>query len=347
MGPARTFSIGFHDPSYNESLWAGRVARHLDVSHRVETITPDAVGLFQRLMHYMDDPIGDFSIFPTYLVSRLAREEVTVVLSGDGGDELFGGYETYLAQDLERMWRRVPSLLRRNLVEPLIRRLRPRPAKKGPINKVKRFVEGLEHDPRLEHARWRLFVGETLRRELFTRDAQASMTTPPSQHVVDLFDRAGDRPEVDRRLYADVHSYLVDNCLVKVDRMSMACSLEARVPLLDHELVELAFQVPPHLKVDRRNTKVLLKRVAARHVPKECVYRPKEGFSIPIKNWLSGELKPLLTDLLDPGRLRRQGIFRVPTVERLKQEHTEGQANHSHILWALMVFQDWAKRWAT
>jgi len=346
MGPARSFSIGFDDPTYDETRWGGRVARHLGVSHRVEILQPDVRELFPRLMRFMDDPIGDFSIFPTYLVSRLAREEVTVALSGDGGDELFGGYETYVAQARARTWSRVPGPLRRGLLEPWIRSLRPRPAKKGLVNKARRFVEGFEHDERLAHARWRLFVGRALRQELFSEEAARAMELPAEQHVLDLASRAAGRRELDRLLYVDAKSYLVDNCLVKVDRMSMACSLEARVPLLDHELVELAFRVPPHLKVRGGRTKVLLKRIAARHVPPECVYRPKEGFSIPIKHWLAGVLRPLMEDLLDRGRIEADGFFRPGTVERLKREHLAGLDNHSHILWSLMVFQDWRRRWA-
>lgn len=346
MGGARTFSIGFDDPTYNESHWGNRVANHLGVSHRIEILEPDVRDLFGKLMHFMDDPIGDFSIFPTYLVSRLAREEVTVALSGDGGDELFGGYETYVAQEKARTWMRLPGLLRRGLAEPLIRALRPRPAKKGLVNKAKRFVEGLDHDARLEHARWRLFVGDAVRTELFTPEAARSLSSPVERHILELAEQGGEREALDRALYVDVKSYMVDNCLVKVDRMSMACSLEARVPLLDHELAELAFRVPPALKVDGDQTKVLLKRVAARHVPRDCVYRPKEGFSIPIKSWLCGVLRPMMEELLSPGRLAEEGIFRPESIERMKREHLEGRANHSHVLWSLMVFQDWRKRWA-
>lgn len=345
MGEARTFSIGFDEASYNEIAWSERVARHLGVSHTVETIRPHVIQLFDRLMHYMDDPIGDFSIFPTYLVSRLARKDVTVALSGDGGDELFGGYETYVAQQMARTWERIPAFLRRRVAEPCIDALRPRPEKKGLVNKAKRFVEGARHDPGLRHARWRLFAGAALREGLFTEAARREMATPPERHVLELFEAAGTRSELDRCLYVDLKSYLSDNILVKVDRMSMAVSLEARPPYLDHELVELAFRVPAELKVDRGRTKVLLKRVAARHVPRECVYRPKQGFSIPIKSWLSGEFRPLLDDLLSRDRLAGEGVFRVDTVERLKREHLEGSANHSHVLWALLVFQEWRRRW--
>jgi asparagine synthase (glutamine-hydrolysing) len=345
MGEARAFSIGFEDRSYDESPWARRVAGHLGISHRVEILQPAVGDLFDKLMHFMDDPIGDFSIFPTYLVSRLAREEVTVALTGDGGDELFGGYETYLAQEAAKWWSWARTPLGQHLVEPWIRGWKPRTAKKGWINKARRFVEGLEHDPGLGHARWRLFAGDEMRRRLFTREARDAMVTPVGAHILDLQAAAGDRNPVDRELYVDFKSYLVDNCLVKVDRMSMACSLEARVPLLDHELVELAFALPPRLKVQGRQTKPLLKRVAARHVPRDCVYRPKEGFSIPIKKWLRHELRPLMEGLLDPGQQQREGIFDVETISALKREHQEGIANHSHLLWALMVFEDWRRRW--
>jgi asparagine synthase (glutamine-hydrolysing) len=345
MGDARAFSIAFDDPTYDESPWARRVAAHLGVRHRVETIRPDVAGTFDRLMRHMDDPIGDFSIFPTFLVSRLAREEVTVVLSGDGGDEVFGGYETYAALGREKTWNRIPGLLRKGALEPAIDALRPTRAKKGLVNKAKRFVAGARLDPAMGHARWRIFLDDAAREGLFTADALSAISTPAGAHIVELAARAGSRDAVDRALYVDLFSYLPENCLAKVDRMSMAVSLEGRVPLLDHEVVELAFSAPSSLKVRGAATKILLKEVAARRVPRKCVYRRKEGFSIPIKNWLGGELRPLMEDLLSPAHLAEQGLFRTGAVERLKREHLEGAANHSHVLWTLMVFQDWRRRW--
>ncbi len=345
MPGARTFSIGFDDPSYNELGWARKVAEHLGVDHRDEIIQPDILELFDHLMYFMDDPIGDFSIFPTFLVSRLARKHVTVALSGDGGDELFGGYETYLADGMARRYGRVPAPVRRGLIEPLIRSLKPRAAKKGLVNKAKRFIEGLEQPEELSHARWRIFAGELEQARLFTREAADQVVTPVGAHIERLFVAAGDRHPLNRSLYVDTRSYLCDNILTKVDRMSMAVSLEARVPYLDTELVELAFAMPADLKVHKGETKTLLKKVAARHLPRECVYRPKEGFSIPIKQWLTTTLRPLVEDLLAERRIREQGIFQAGRVEQLKKEHCSGQANHSHILWALIMFQSWQQRW--
>ena len=345
MGEAETFSIGFDDPSYNELKWARKVADHLGVNHKDEIIKPDVYQLFQHLMHFLDDPIGDFSIFPTYLVSRLARKHVTVALSGDGGDELFGGYETYLAEKKSLQYKRVPAFLRKGLVNPLLNSLRPTKKKKGVINKAKRFIEGLEHQEDLSHARWRIFVGDAVRDELFTQDSVNGMTKPPAAHIIDLFNRAGKRGHLDKCFYVDVKSYLCDNILTKVDRMSMAVSLESRVPYLDPDVVTLAFQVPEELKVSKNETKIILKKVASKYVPEECVYRPKEGFSIPIKNWLTNEFRPLMDNLLNTEILKKDGIFNYKTVERLKNEHLSGIANNSHILWSLIVFHEWKNRW--
>jgi asparagine synthase (glutamine-hydrolysing) len=345
MGNAKTFSIGFEDPTYDELPWARKVARHLNTAHHNEVIQPDITDLFFKLMHYMDDPIGDFSIFPTYLVSLFARKYVKVVLSGDGGDELFGGYETYAAQNMAQRYALIPHTLRKGLVEPLISSLRPRPQKKGLVNKAKRFVEGFEHGEDLGHARWRQFLGEAMRRELFSMDVLGKLTKSSSEHIFELYRQAGPRQGMNRSLYVDFKSYLPDNCLVKVDRMSMAVSLEARVPFLDVELVETAFRMPAEYKVNGIQTKVLLKKIAARYVPREIVYRQKQGFSIPIKSWLKRELRPLMEDLLHARRIYDQGLFQASTVVRLKKEHLAGVANHSHILWSLMVFQYWVQSW--
>ena len=345
MGRAETFSIGFDDPTYNETAWSAKVAEHLGVTHHVEVIQPRALELFEHLMHFMDDPIGDFSIFPTYLVSKMARKHVTVALSGDGGDELFGGYETYLAEEKARTWARIPRFLRVGVIEPAVAALPPSSAKKGFVNKAKRFVEGARLDGHLGHARWRLFVEHTMRRRLFTASTQALMPTSIEDHILTLRERARNEEPGNRTLYTDFRSYLVDNCLTKVDRMSMACSLEVRVPLLDLDVVELAFRMPSALKFNGSETKIALKRVAARRVPRECIYRPKEGFSIPIKNWLKEEFRQMMMEQLSAAKLQRDGLFQSDVVATLQQEHLSNRANHSHILWTLLVFQQWKERW--
>jgi len=344
MGKAETFSIGFDDPTYNETQWSQRVAQHLGVHHHIEIIQPNVLELFERLMWYNDDPIADVSIFPTYLVSKLAANYVKVVLSGDGGDELFGGYETFIAQEKAHLWDALPGWLRRGVLAPIADALPPTSAKKGLINKAKRFVEGAGMDPALGHTRWRLFLTEPARRRLFTPAAFGELTSSVGAHIHRLNAECQHLEPRNRALYVDFGSYLVDNCLTKVDRMSMACSIEARVPLLDKDVVELAFRVPVDLKFTSSETKILLKRVAARHVPRECVYRPKEGFSIPIKSWLKNEFRELLETYLNPDRIALGGIFDAAEVARLKQEHLDNRANHSHILWGLLVFEHWRER---
>lgn len=344
MGEATTCSIGFEDPTYNELEYSRAVATHLGTHHSTRVVKPHVADLFDGLMYHLDDPIGDFSIFPTYLVSKLAREKVTVSLSGDGGDELFGGYETYVAQQMAERYSKVPAPLRA-VIHAAADVLPPSAKKKGLVNKVKRFTEGYRFPSGLGHARWRIFLSEVLRHSLFTPEFARSFERPAGHHITQLFAQAGSLEGVNRDLFVDAKSYMVDNCLVKVDRMSMAVSLEVRVPLLDVDLVELAFRMPPETKLAHGETKYLLKKLAATRIPRECVYRQKEGFSIPIKNWLAEQFRPILDKYTDPALLASEGVFDVDVVSRLKREHLDGKANHSHVLWSLIVFQAWQERW--
>jgi asparagine synthase (glutamine-hydrolysing) len=345
MKGATTFSIGFDDPSYNELAHSRHAAAHLGVEHLTEVIRDDSLGLFWSLLEMLDDPIADSSIFPTYFLSRLARRHVTVSLSGDGGDELFGGYETYVAAALERRYHMLPAPLRRRVIEPLAARLRPRAEKKGTVNKVIRFAEGLRNPSTAGHARWRMYMSPDDARAVLTADAAAAMSRPLDEHVQCLYAEAQSRGRLDRELYTDFFSFLADDILPKVDRMSMAVSLETRVPYLDREMVELAFRIPERLKIRDGQTKWILKKVAERHLPRAVVYRRKEGFSAPLKHWIRTSHRALMDDLLNDGEIVRQGLFRVEEIRRLKREHLAGERNHAHILWSLMLFQGWQRRW--
>jgi len=343
MGAAQTFSIGFDDPSYNELGYAAEVAGHLGVSHTSEIIKPNALELFDQLMYHMDDPIGDFSIFPTFLVSRMTREHVTVALSGDGGDELFGGYDSYVAQHHGARYDLLPGVITQRLMPALTGLLPPAEQKKGLINKIKRFAEGGALPSRLGHARWRVFATPAeLSGQLV---GEAAIEQDIYGHIERLRDRCSEMDPVNQALYIDTHSYLTDNCLPKVDRMSMAVSLETRVPFLDPDLMHRTFQMPGAHKLSGGETKPLLKELAAQKVPHDCVYRNKEGFSIPIKSWLKHEFRSLVDQYLAPERLSRQGIFNPTYTQRLIAEHTSNRANHSHRLWSLIVFQAWADKW--
>jgi asparagine synthase (glutamine-hydrolysing) len=340
--PVQTFSIGFEEPTYNELSYARAVAKHFGTEHHEETIRPDIVGLVERLVRHLDEPLADVSIFPTYLVSQLARRNVTVVLSGDGGDELFAGYDWYVADKAERFYRQLPSFIRNRMIPSLVDRIPPSAQKKGAANKAKRFVEGALLPQALQHFRWNVFLTEDRKALLYSRTLKELLkdidTYAPFLSYLSLF------KEVDplwQQEYGDIKTFMVDDILAKVDRMSMANSLEARTPFLDYRVVEFAMQLPSSFKMRGFQTKYLLKKAMRGKLPPQILHRKKEGFSIPIKNWLRQELRPMMEEVLSEERIRAEGLFNPAYVRKLKTEHLDGVANHSHQLWPLMVFQIW------
>ena len=342
----QTFSVGFGDPTYNELPYARLVADHLNTKHYEEFLEPDITELVPRLVRQYDEPFGDFSSFPTFLVSEMARQQVKVVLSGDGGDEIFGGYDTYLAQRMDAsVYRYLPRYLRQQVLPGLLAAVPPRPAKKGLINKSKRFVEGAALDPALQHVRWMMFMHEADKAQLYRPDLRAALNGDSPQALIKrYFGEAHYSDPLAQQQYVDLKTYLVDDILTKVDRMSMATSLEARVPLLDYRIVNFALNLPPQLKLNGRNTKVILRQVMADRLPPAVLAKPKEGFSIPLKHWLRHELRPLMHDLLSPDRLKQRGYFDSTCVAGWIQEHEAQRTNHSHRLWSLMVLELWHRQ---
>jgi asparagine synthase (glutamine-hydrolysing) len=341
----RTFSIGFEDATYNELPYARSVADHFGAEHCEEILQPDIAELVEGLVRHLDEPFGDFSIFPMYLVSRLARNSVKVVLSGDGGDELFGGYDTYLAQWLDGFYRHMPAQLRQKTLPSLLDRIRPQPAKKGLLNKTKRFIEGGALPESLQHTRWMIFVSPTDRAVLYRPELQDVLNGDTADSVFkQYFGRVAGTDPLMQQQYVDVKTYLADDILTKVDRMSMAASIETRVPLLDHRLVAFALSLPAHMKLRQGKTKVILRKAMSGRLPKAVLRKPKQGFSIPLKHWLRGPLRPLMMDLLSVECVRRRGYFECQTVSRWVAEHMERRANHSHRIWALMVLELWHRQ---
>lgn len=339
--PVKTFSIGFKESSYDELRYAREVAKKYHTHHHEEIVEAKALELTERLVRHLDEPFGDFSIFPTFLVSQMARKHVTVILSGDGGDELFAGYDTYKAHRFDQWcYSRLPLPFKLKVLLPLAKRLSPTEKKKGWINSYKRFIYGTMLPESLKHARWMVFLFPETRKKLFTDEVfHALKEDDPFDAVLQYLN--GEWEDVARTAYADVKTYLVDDILVKVDRMSMAVSLEARVPYLDYRIVEFALSLPPELKMKGFQTKVILKKAFWNNLPKEVQHRGKQGFSIPIKNWIREELRSMILDLLSEEKIRREGFFRPAFVSQLVKEHLEGIENHSHLLWALMVFEQW------
>lgn len=345
--PVKTFSIGFEDQSYNELNYARTVAKKYNTEHTEFIIQPDAVDLVDKLVYHLDEPLGDFSIFPTYLVSKMARDYVTVILSGDGGDELFAGYDTYVANKVAAPLSMIPSFVHSGILKPLVDLLPPQEQKKGLVNLVRRFVEGCTYPQDLQHVRWMIFLSALDRHHLFIPDISHSVNGESSYEFIrQYFQQSSKMDKINQQNFVDFKTYLVDNILVKVDRMSMATSLEARVPFLDHRVAELSFRMPGELKLKGKETKHILKKAMKDILPDEILYRDKQGFSIPIKNWIREELRPMLTDVLHPDKLKNQGIFNPTFVDQLVNEHLKGKENHSHRLWALMMFEMWYDKFA-
>jgi asparagine synthase (glutamine-hydrolysing) len=338
-----SFSLGFDDGSYNELPYAREVAARFGTDHHEDIVRPDVAHLFEPLVTHLDEPFADVSLFPTYLVSRLAQRHVKVVLGGDGGDELFGGYDAYVAQRLAARMQGVTPRLVWRLAEQAASLVRPQAKKKGAINKAKRFIEGMASgDPGIGHYRWMTFLGPRSRSRLY-RPALADALRASDVHreVREAIGAYQADDPINRALYADLRIYLADDILQKVDRMSMATSLETRAPFLDTDLMELVFSMPGSLKVRGGERKYVLKQALRGVVPDSILTRRKEGFSIPMKQWLRRELQPLMRDLLSPERIGRRGLFVPAEVTRLIDSHVAGRANYAHQLFSLMVLERW------
>jgi asparagine synthase (glutamine-hydrolysing) len=343
-----SFSMGFDDGSYNELPYAREVAELCGTRHHEGTVTPDVAALFDRLIVHLDEPFADVSLFPTFMVSRMAREHVKVVLTGDGGDELFGGYDAYQAEALAGKWAGVMPDRAARAADRLLAMVPPTDKKKGMVNKAQRFVDGLAHAPAsIAHYRWMTFLGPESKARLYApsfRDALVSSDV--YEPVRSALGRGGGDDLLNRQLYADLSIYLADDILVKVDRMSMATSLETRAPFLDVDVMELAFSMAGDLKIRNGRRKHIVKEALRGVLPDGILNRKKEGFSIPMKQWLRKELKPMMERLLAPDRLAARGIVSPTETRRLIDAHVSGRANHAHVLFSLMVFERWAEEFA-
>ena len=350
MRPVKTFTIGFAEHDYNEAIHAAEVARHLGTDHTELYVTPlQARDVIPKLPTIYDEPFADSSQIPTFLVAQLARSQVTVALSGDGGDELFAGYTRYaFGQQLWRRLSRVPPSIRRSIAaaakmlsverwnaiaKPLLAVV-PAPYRIALAgDKIHKLADVLAH--------------ETL--DLLYRDLVSHWKPPlnivladtePATALDTTDTRAIDDP-VARMMLLDLVTYLPDDILAKVDRAAMSVSLETRIPLLDHRVVEFASRIPVTANLNRHGAKGILRNVLYRYVPKALVDRPKMGFAVPIDHWLRGPLRDWAADLLDPVRLRREGYLKPELIQQRWQEHASGQRNWHYPLWDVLMFQSW------
>ena len=330
--PVRTFSIGFREDAYNELSDARRVAQHLGTEHRELVVAPDAVELLQQLVWYLDEPFADSSAIPTFLVAKLAREEVTMALTGDGGDEAFAGYDRYL---------RYLKLQRLGAARPLA----------AAFTKIGGHVLPGPHGYRLRRIGERLnqrfpdsyLSGVAMTREDIARDLLGDAMHGDYYGAAPMLTDGGDDP-LDRIVAIDIDGYLPDDILVKLDRMAMANSLEGRAPLLDHRLVEFAASLPAALRIRHGRGKYLLRQVARRWLPTEVLDKPKQGFAIPLAAWFRGPLRELAADVIASRAFRERGLMHATAAERYLAAHIAGKADFGETLWLILSLELWARR---
>lgn len=338
----KTFSIGFEEDSFDESKFARQVAVHLGTEHYEDRLSAEKTGdLISQIGTWLDEPLSDGSLIPTYLLSKFVRQHVTVALGGDGGDELFAGYPMYFGHKVANAYKRVPGFLRSGVIEPVVRRLPVSTKNLSFDYKAKRFVRGANLDVVERHHSWFGSFSLAEQQDLLMPDVLAATDGDVYQGPREMLSLCDARDEIEQMQYLDINYYMAEDILTKVDRASMAVSLETRAPFLDPRVGEFAASLPLEYKLRGRQGKYILKKAVEGLLPRSILDRPKKGFGIPVADWLKGRLNPLMHDLLAPGRLKGQGLFDPSYVERLIGEHEKGVASHHKQLWTLLVFQLW------
>ena len=342
----KTFSIGFDEKDFSELHHAKRIADYVGAEHHEFVVRPDAMEVLPILVEHYGEPYADSSAVPTYYVARETRRHVTVALNGDGGDESFAGYERYFALGLTEKYRKaVPSFVRESVIKQLAKRIPGSPTKRSRLNSAKRLLDAVPLPRADRYTRWvSVFNEETkkpLYSDLFRQQTQAA---DPTGLLAEWFAKANGIGIVDSMLLTDQMTYLPNDLLVKVDIATMAVSLEARSPFLDHHVIEFAASLPQDLKLRGMTTKYLLKKVLRKLVPSENLNRRKMGFGVPIGHWFRGEMQPFLREVVLSEKAMRRGLFNPPAVKQLIELHARGERDYSHQLWTLLMLELWFNR---
>ena len=345
--PIKTFSVGFKERSYSELPYAKLIAQRFQTEHHELVLQPRVHDLVAAMADYFDEPFADNSAVAVFAVSKLAASQVKVVLSGDGGDEVFGGYYTYQADKLAALYRRLPRALGERWLPGLVAML-PTSFEKASFDfKIKRFVNGAYLPPLAAHYEWKAYLDEEMKSRLYCNGTNGyhAELRPTVALLQAYYDSYATDDWLNRLLYVDSKVQLADDMLTKVDRMSMAHSLEVRVPLLDQRLVHFMARLPSRYKVRGLTLKHLLKRVARNLLPPEIVRRPKAGFTIPIARWLATDLRDIVADQLSPARVKGQGLFEPQAIVAMLDAHWSGGRDFSRSIWTLLMFDLWCDRY--
>jgi asparagine synthase (glutamine-hydrolysing) len=338
----KTFSISFAESSFDESAYARGVAKFLGTDHHEERLSANlAANLVSEIGAWMDEPLSDPSLVPTYLLSRFTRKHVTVALGGDGGDELFAGYPMYVGHRWAEIYKHVPASLRSGIVERIVRLLPVKTKNLSLDYKALRFVTGARYDPVARHHIWFGSFTPEEQQQLLTTEALAETDGDIYRRAREMMAECEEQDLIKRMQSLDTRLYLAEDILTKVDRASMAVSLEVRAPFLDPRVAEFAASLPSNYKLRGHKTKYILKKAVGDLLPRFVTRRGKKGFGVPVAEWLKFKLRPLARDLLSPERVRRAGVFNADFVSRLQDEHERGVANHRKLLWTLLMFELW------
>ena len=342
--PVKTFSIGFEEQDFSELQHARRVAEHVGADHHEFIVRPDALEVLPTLVEHYGEPYADSSAIPTYYVARETRKHVTVALNGDGGDESFAGYERYAAMRLAERYHRIPVMLRES-VRQAIELMPSSETKRSRIRDVKRFVQAASLPKVERYLRWVSVFDAEAKRDLFSENFTRQTEAHSAADLLDpWFARANGSGIVDAALLTDIMTYLPNDLLVKVDIATMANSLEARSPFLDHHVIEFAASLPEKYKLRGLTTKYLLKQMLRKLLPAENLDRRKMGFGVPIGHWFRGKLQPFLRETLLAEASLNRGLFKPEAVKRLVELHTRGERDYAHQLWTLLMLELWFQR---
>ncbi len=340
--PVKTFSIGFEEQDFSELKYARMVAEHVGAEHNEFIVKPDALEVLPTLVKHYGEPYADPSAIPTYYVARETRKHVTVALNGDGGDESFAGYERYAAMALAERYLKLPKILRKSIIEKMVNFVPTSETRRSRARDLKRFFETAS-SPRVErYFRWMSVIKREMKEELYTEQFHYERASKESINFLQpWYAKANGIGVIDATMMTDQQTYLPDDLLVKVDIASMANSLEARSPLLDHHVIEFAATLPENLKLHGITSKYLLKKIAAKLVPPKAVYRRKMGFGVPVGSWFRGALEPFLRETLLSEKSLARGLFRPETVSRFVAQHTSGERDFTYQLWTLLMLELW------